>query len=414
MAAPANDPRVINVDDEPLSLLNEFVPTESTKQEQERRAFQDRLETFSPLTYFCKPNSLSPVVCARFGWKNAAQDMLVCGHCQAAWAVVFCADLTVSATRHLTCLYETQMSTAHLETCYFRKEAAQYLADVDTTDDKTNVQSDPLKTIVPTLLASVFPATVMRVLEHPNPQNLLGTQWKKLLAAVSSSAESGNGSPLSRVQVPASIKDFRLSPDAVNDTDISLLGTMVSAFQTTVALEPTPSAAGIEEAAAVVLLGWVRYEEVVIDEGTKGSPTSKVSLACPMCLARMKLTLPIQDDSLVESPPPRKRVRQQSFNVVQSHRHYCPYVCGFPSQGASTATPIWQTLATRLLLQPPTASTKSPTTADSTAGPTSKQSDDSVHDDAWIRNILRSAVSPRAKSRNKLAALLEPKPETAK
>jgi C3HC zinc finger-like len=32
-----------------------------------REAVQARLKTFRPLTYFCKPASLSPLVCARFG-----------------------------------------------------------------------------------------------------------------------------------------------------------------------------------------------------------------------------------------------------------------------------------------------------------------------------------------------------------
>ena len=33
-----------------------------------RDAFDARLHTFRPLTYFCKPTSLSPIVCARFGY----------------------------------------------------------------------------------------------------------------------------------------------------------------------------------------------------------------------------------------------------------------------------------------------------------------------------------------------------------
>ena len=33
-----------------------------------RDAFQSRLQTFLPLTYYCKPNSLSPLVCSRFGY----------------------------------------------------------------------------------------------------------------------------------------------------------------------------------------------------------------------------------------------------------------------------------------------------------------------------------------------------------
>ena len=33
-----------------------------------RQAYESRLQTFRPLTYFCKPTSISPIVCARFGY----------------------------------------------------------------------------------------------------------------------------------------------------------------------------------------------------------------------------------------------------------------------------------------------------------------------------------------------------------
>lgn len=33
-----------------------------------RKAFQQRLQSFRPATYFAKPASISPLVCARFGY----------------------------------------------------------------------------------------------------------------------------------------------------------------------------------------------------------------------------------------------------------------------------------------------------------------------------------------------------------
>jgi hypothetical protein len=120
-------------------------------------------------------------------------------------------------------------------------------------------------------------------------------------------------------------------------------------------------------------------------------------LECPMCLARMEL--PLTRDSRTdtsESPPPRKRSRQLALDPVQSHRHYCPYVCGFPTAATSSCetTPIWQSLAIRLLRDDQSSSSTSTSTSQISATTV----DDSVdHDDAWIRKMLQSAVSPRSR-----------------
>jgi hypothetical protein len=69
MAATGESP-VVRADDSHLPPLSEWVSSKnsSTKlQEEERRLFRQRLLTFSPWTYFAKPSSLSPIVCARFG-----------------------------------------------------------------------------------------------------------------------------------------------------------------------------------------------------------------------------------------------------------------------------------------------------------------------------------------------------------
>lgn len=37
-----------------------------------------RLATFKSGTWFCKPDAISPVACARRGWTNTASDLLTC------------------------------------------------------------------------------------------------------------------------------------------------------------------------------------------------------------------------------------------------------------------------------------------------------------------------------------------------
>jgi hypothetical protein len=351
-------------------------------------------------------------------WKNVASDMLVCTNCQAAWAVVFRSELSASATQHLTCLYREQLSSSHVDACFFRKEAAQYLESNNTksesTQEKKDSSLDRFQPIVPTLLARVFSSDLMEILEHPNPANLLSARWRKLLTVVSSSAESDGSLQFPDVQVPKSVLDFRppLDPSSsasssAPDTSPSgptLLNRIVTKFEkagdgTT---ETELSAAMVESVAALVLLGWIPCQEandstdhIHADTALNVSTTIPqcLFLECPMCLARMELPLTLDSSTSEESPPPRKRSRQLALDPVQSHRHYCPFVSGFPTSAttSSETTPIWQSLAIRLL-RDDQSSTSTSTNQISTI-----VEDGVDHDDAWIRKMLQSAVSPRSR-----------------
>lgn len=50
-----------------LSLLSCSQEQELKSEERAQKEFRERLATFSPATFFAKPPSLSPIVCARFG-----------------------------------------------------------------------------------------------------------------------------------------------------------------------------------------------------------------------------------------------------------------------------------------------------------------------------------------------------------
>ncbi|XP_071817279.1 zinc finger C3HC-type protein 1-like [Apostichopus japonicus] len=47
-----------------------------------RESFLQRVDSFSTSTWFAKPHSLSPLHCARYGWKNVDVDSLSCVSCK--------------------------------------------------------------------------------------------------------------------------------------------------------------------------------------------------------------------------------------------------------------------------------------------------------------------------------------------
>jgi hypothetical protein len=376
---------------------------------------------------FSKPHQRLFCLLVFSSWKNAAPDMLVCTHCHAAWAVVFRSELSATATQHLTSVYLKQLSSAHFDTCFFGKEAAQYVENNAKSAQGSN-NTDRFQPIVPTLLARVFSSDLMDSLEHSNPGVLLSARWRNLLTAISSSRTGADGSYQfpNVLQVPRSVLDYRLpldksshasssSPDNTSHSESSLLTRMVTKLKKVgdgTTGEADLSAAIAESAAAFVLLGWMPCQdatESTNDASPNASTTipTRMSLECPMCLARMELPLTRDisgsSSSTSESPPPAKRLRQLGLDPVQSHRHYCPYVCGFPVQTTGCGTPIWQSLATRLLCDDNYSGSGTTSTTATSATATAK--DGHVHDDAWIRNMLRSAVSPRARQPIKLPPL---------
>ncbi|KAF3705120.1 Nuclear-interacting partner of ALK Nuclear-interacting partner of anaplastic lymphoma kinase [Channa argus] len=92
---------------------NSQAPCEATNKE----AFFLRVESYSCLKWAGKPRSLSPLMCARYGWINVGCDMLKCSSCQA----FLCASLqpTLDFEKYESRIAELsrQLQTQHEKFC---------------------------------------------------------------------------------------------------------------------------------------------------------------------------------------------------------------------------------------------------------------------------------------------------------
>ncbi|GIL89590.1 hypothetical protein Vretimale_1847 [Volvox reticuliferus] len=80
-----------------------------------------RLETFRPLTWFGKPESVGPVPCALRGWINDAKDSLSCEHCSAK--LIYPPNISYEQQQAAADLFSPNLASKHNFTCPWRSTA---------------------------------------------------------------------------------------------------------------------------------------------------------------------------------------------------------------------------------------------------------------------------------------------------
>eukprot|EP00559_Dactyliosolen_fragilissimus_P001761 CAMPEP_0184862498 /NCGR_PEP_ID=MMETSP0580-20130426/6958_1 /TAXON_ID=1118495 /ORGANISM="Dactyliosolen fragilissimus" /LENGTH=534 /DNA_ID=CAMNT_0027360395 /DNA_START=26 /DNA_END=1631 /DNA_ORIENTATION=+ len=111
-------------------------------------AYFERLQTFSDSsTYFAKPIEISPLLCARFGWKNVSKNIIKCAvkDCGGTICVEYHPLLRPESVQKLTKAYREKLATSHQDTCPFRYEAERWLFPqryeaYKISDDKQNIK----------------------------------------------------------------------------------------------------------------------------------------------------------------------------------------------------------------------------------------------------------------------------------
>ena len=234
------------------------------------------------------------------------------------------------------------MSSAHLKNCPFQIEGEQLLS----------LQSQKARenTVVPTYMTTVLPSDFVELMEKLSPVPIL----RQRVLEFESKCPASLSFP--KLEIPAEIA--------------ALFQNIPNLLETT------------ESIAILSILGWK----------PDGGSNSGMMLHCPLCLSCRELTLERDNassqndessittgeaDTAEDNRPGKRQKTTQAFKPLDAHRHYCPYVCGFPESLSEPKVPLWRDLLSRLNKTPVEITTTDP-----------EHSFDKIHE------ILRSAVAP--------------------
>ncbi|KAG7355694.1 C3HC zinc finger-like-domain containing protein [Nitzschia inconspicua] len=319
-----NDNSIIDNDEDTtklISMLNDATRSErKTIQQQE---YQERLLSFHASTYYAKPACLSPLICARFGWRNADKDMLSCSSCSSALAILpIPSTISTEAMDKLCSAYRRKIATNHKDGCLFGWKESQFQKFVE--EEESNAVT---MTVIPSYMASVLPEKSVQLIEHPAPSRLVRQQIdqiKSFLSSIPTTSQSITWK-IPKLQIPSEICHFAASG-----------GKLLLECDDEVLI-------------ALAILGWNPvYKRIPLSDRT-------VSLGCPLCLAMMDLevesTTSGKGKREKSRPAKRQRTLAKHCNPLDAHRYYCPYQSGFPVSLTQPSNPVWKRILERLLQQ---------------------------------------------------------------
>lgn len=225
--------------------------------------------------------------------------------------------------------YQQQLSTAHQDYCSFRLEAEQHLR---------RTEEDPLS-IIPLAFARVFPPDLVRLMDHPSPTTLFREKIQSIEAICAASFYK-----LSDLDVANEIQTFRLhESDETNALDV-VMSSCTDLIETK-----------DKSVVLLALLGWTPMEDNCVETDVESQNVTG-TFGCPLCFSIMEISLlALQtatsdtSESTTGSRPLKRPKRLARFcNPHDAHRHYCPFICGFPSTMLRAGKPLWQILLKRL------------------------------------------------------------------
>eukprot|EP00980_Cylindrotheca_fusiformis_P021439 scaffold8301_cov184-Cylindrotheca_fusiformis.AAC.7 len=246
-----------------------------------------------------------------FRWRNADKDMLACSTCNAALAITLPSGLSTKVMERICDSYREKLALAHKQNCPFKIDGEQFL----------RLQNRNGEDLIPPYLASVLPQDCVELLEKPFPSALLLERIKQLDEHCPPTYE------YPKLEVSGCQPD---ETDSIKEMAATRLATS-------------------ESVGILVILGWRPTDQKTLESAPS------VALGCRLCYSWMDLKLVKKSSdkqsevaTLEETRPSKKSKLSRYCNPFEAHRHYCPYVCGFPERLSSPKKPIWKTLVSRL------------------------------------------------------------------
>jgi hypothetical protein len=197
---------------------------------------------------------------------------------------------------------------------------------VKNENDKTSqFWEGERKLVVPSYMTSVLPEESIQVMEHPAPSGLLRQRTKKIIDILPDSHWK-----YPKLQIPSEIQQFISSCSPCDRKDFCGLGT------------------DDESVLALTLLGWKPIDKITTDS------TPVISLGCSLCFSIMELIIEhnLSSENYKENENgdrhTKRQKRSRSCDPLDTHRHYCPYKCGFPRLPGDPPRPVWRIIFQRL------------------------------------------------------------------
>ena len=206
---------------------------------------------------------------------------------------------------NLCSLYRKKLCDSHLPNCPFRIEGEQLLSLQSQT------QKESERSTVPSFMTTVLPTTFIELMEHPSPASIL----KQRVLDLEGSCPISWSFP--KLEIPAEISEtgeFDNVPHLLNTS---------------------------ESLALLSIMGW---------EPVCGKDSKLNHVFCPLCFAKREIILEKAEGTFGadDSRPEKRQKTTQQFKPLEAHRHYCPYVCGFPERLSDPKLPIWKSLLSNL------------------------------------------------------------------